>query len=141
MVRRAVGVMLWKGVWVSGPSLGARVQHNQQPCWLCPGKAGSTVGVGAACHGGYTLIPLHGDPPPTHTPSPPPTPSQTLFPIQVSRCHHLLFRWETSSSSPSVLHKNTTTKKKTPNQERREINKQSLPSAGLASAHSPSIIN
>lgn len=32
-------------------------------------------------------------------------------------------------------------KKKNPNQERREINKQSLPSAGLASAHSPSIIN
>ena len=114
----AAGVMLWEGVRGSGPSLGAQVQHNQQPHWLYPGRAGSTVGAGAPCCGGCPLVPPHGDP----SPIPPPLPLLprrcTLFPVEAPRRRCSLFRWETSPSPPSTL------QKKPQMQERREINKQ-----------------
>lgn len=119
--------MLWGDAMGGGlgvrPSLGAQVQHNQQPHWLCPEWAGSTVGPGHVAVGAVPLSHPRG----THVPIPLPLCRCTHFPIEVPWHCCSLSRWETSPGPPSALQKNPQ-KTKT----REERNKQTNPFPLLA---------
>lgn len=121
----AVGLMLWEGVWVSGPSLGAQVQHSQWPHWLCPEQAGSTVGAGAPCHGAAPSSHPVG----IHLPSHPVSPSCPAgAPSSPSRFPGTAVHFSDGKQAPALpLHS-----KKKPNQKPEERNKQTNPFPLLA---------